>query len=82
VPADVDAAAAPADVDAAASPDTDGSEAAPPDVDGAGSPDADRSDAAPAEKPKPRRTRARKRPASDEAAGPTEPSTPPAEEAA
>jgi ribonuclease E len=47
----------------------------------ASSSDADPSGAE-AEKPKPRRTRARKRPASDEAAGPTEPSTPPAEEAA
>jgi hypothetical protein len=79
-PHDGDAAAA--DVDAAASTDADRSDAVPADVDGAASPDADRSDAAAAEKPKPRRTRARKRPASDEAAEPTEPSTPPAEEAA
>jgi ribonuclease E len=56
--------------------------AAPDDVEATSSAtDTDPSEAE-AEKPKPRRTRARKRPASDEAAGPTEPSTPAAEEAA
>ena len=58
-------------------------DAAPAEVEAtASSSDADRPEAEAAEKPKTRRTRARKRPASDEAAGPTEPSTPPAEEAA
>jgi ribonuclease E len=76
----------------AAEPIADGSAvdapASPPDGDRsaldatASSSEADRSEPEAAEKPKPRRTRARKRPASDEAAGPTEPSTPPAEEAA
>jgi ribonuclease E len=59
------------------------SDTAPADIEAtASSSDADRSEPDGAEKPKPRRTRARKRPDSDEAAGPTEPSTPPAEEAA
>jgi ribonuclease E len=54
----------------------------PADTDATASPpDADGSEAKSAETPKPRRARARKRPASDEAAEPA-PSTPPAEEAA
>jgi hypothetical protein len=60
---------------------TAGTSADEPDA-SASPPDAAPSTDEPAETPKPRRTRARKRPASDEAGEPAEPSTPPAEEAA
>jgi ribonuclease E len=73
------AATTPADGDRAsgeaASGDRASGEAASP-------PDADRSHDEPAEKPKPRRTRARNQPPSDDAPDSAEPTSPPAEEAA